>query len=79
MAISQYTLQEAKELLEIWKKAEKQLAEGQVKSYRIGTRELTALDLKEITERIRFFSNIVDALSSGRKMIRVRRIVPRDL
>lgn len=80
MAItSSYTITEAREMLSLWKKCEKALAEGQVKEYRIGTREFTALDLSEIAARITYFSNLVDALSGTVRTTGVVRVVPRDL
>lgn len=49
MAItSAYTLSEAREILELWKECYRALAEGQAKSYRVGTREFTAFDLPEV-------------------------------
>lgn len=74
-----YTLSEAREMLAKWKECEKALAEGQATHYRVGTREFTALDLNEIAARIRYFSDIVEALSGGARTTRVVRIVPRDL
>ena len=48
-AISAYTLAEAREMLELWKSAEKALASGQVTSYRVGTRECTLVDMEDIS------------------------------
>lgn len=80
MAVSTaYTLEEAREMLQMWKDCEKALASGTVKSYRIGTRELTMLDIDEITRQINRYSNMVDALSGKVSTSRVRCVVPRDL
>ena len=75
-----YTLTEAKEMLTRWKDCEMQLASGQAKHYRIGSREFTSVDLPEIAKRITYFSNVVDALTNGTaRKARVVRVVPRDL
>lgn len=74
-----YTLQEAREMLTLYKNAEKDLVFGQAQSYRIGTRELTLLDLDDIRKNIERLSNIVEALSGQVRTKRVARVVPRDL
>lgn len=76
---TQYTLTEAREMLKLWKACEKALAEGQVKEYRIGTREYTALNLPEITARITHFANVVDSKTGAVRTSGVARVVPRDL
>lgn len=78
-AITGYTLTEAREMLGLWKEAEKALASGQAKRYRIGTREFEAFDLPEIAERIRYFSNLIEALEGQARTRRVGRVVYRDL
>lgn len=78
-AISGYTLDEAKEMLEKWKDCEKQLASGQAERYKVGSREYQAIDLDKIASRIQYFSNLVEALSGGVRTKRVTRVVPRDL
>lgn len=80
MAISTaYTLSEAKEMLAMWKEAEKALASGQAKYYKIGSREFKAVDLPDISERITHFSNVIEALNGNVRTKMVARIVPRDL
>lgn len=74
-----HTLDEARRMLEAWKECEYQLATGQAKHYRIGSREFTALDLPDIAERIRHYSNLVESLQGSGRTTRVVRIVPRDL
>lgn len=74
-----YTLEEARERLALWKEAERALASGQAKAYRVGTREYTALDLRDIASRINYFANVVEALSGKVRTNRVVRVVPRDL
>ena len=59
-----YSLTEAKTELELWKEAKRAAATG--KSYTLGSRQLTRYDLAEINREIQRFSEIVDALSSGR-------------
>lgn len=78
-AISAYTLSEAREMLELWKGAEKALASGQVKSYQVGSRECTLIDMEEIRAAINYFGNLVEALSGSVRTKRVTRVVPRDL
>lgn len=80
MAISTaYSRTEAVEMLELWKAAEKALASGQAKSYKIGTREFTAVDLPDIAARIEYFKNMIDAIDGSVKTSRVVRVIPRDL
>ena len=78
-AVTAYTLVEAKTMLELVKEAHKELITGQAKSYRIGTREFTSLDLDELMKQIEYFSNLVEALSGSVRTKRVVRVVPRDL
>jgi len=78
-AISGYTLEEAQEMLGIWKACEQALASGQAERYRIGSREYEAIDLDKIAARITYFSNLVEALSGNVRTRRVVRVVPRDL
>ena len=73
-----FTLEEAREMLDLWKDCYKALAGGQAKYYRIGTREFQSIDLPEIEDQIRKFQAVVDELS-GTKRPRVRRVVYRDL
>lgn len=74
-----YSITEAREMLALWKDCERTLASGQAKAYRIGTREFEAVDLPEIAERIRYFSNVIESLSGTTRTTRVTRVVPRDL
>lgn len=79
MSASAWTLEEARNMLDLWKACEVALATGQAKSYKIGTREYTALDLNEIAGRIHYWANMVEALSGRTRTTRVTRVVPRDL
>ena len=74
-----YTLVEARELLALWKDCERQLATGQAKEYKIGTREFRSIDLPYIISRVNYFANLVAQLSGTAKSTRVHRVVPRDL
>lgn len=71
-----FTAEEAREYLQMWLDAEKAVASGQ--SYRIGSRQLTRVNLSDIAERIKFWRNELDKAESGRKGARVLRAVPRD-
>lgn len=73
-----YTLTQAKTMLALCQKAYEDLITGQAKSYRVGTREFTALNLDDLVKEIERWSNIIEALESNRSQ-RVRRVVPRDL
>lgn len=79
MAASPYTLEEAKEMLKIWKDCELALASGQAKEYQIGTRSFTSVDLPDIVARVNYFANKIEQLSGKSRTSRVTRIVPRDL
>jgi len=69
------TLKQAEQHLKIWLTAEQEIATSQ--SYKIGTRNLTRADLKEVRNEIVFWENKVNQLSrKGRN--RVYRAVPRD-
>ena len=46
-----YTLAEAQKMLGLVKEAHMELITGQAKSYKIGTREYTALDLDDLMDR----------------------------
>ena len=76
---SAYTLEDARKMLNLWKEAEAALASGQVKSYRVGSRECTLVDMKDIRAAINYFSNLTEALSGSVRTSRVTRVVPRDL
>ena len=78
-AITAYTLAEAQGMLTLCKEALRQLITGQAKSYKVGTREFTALDADDLMEQIVYFSNLVEALSGKVRTTRVTRVVPRDL
>lgn len=73
-----YTLAEAQEELARWKECERQLATGQAKQYKIGTREFHSIDLPYIVKQINRFSNIVARLQGTARSIRVQRVVFRD-
>lgn len=73
-----FTLEEARKHLEAWKKADLALSQG--RSYQIGTRSLTRVDLKDVREQIEYFARLINQLeSTGRaRSPRLRRVVPID-
>ena len=79
MAVTAYTLTEAREMRELTKEAIKELLSGQVQHYRIGTGEYTALDIDDLMRMLTYWSNMVDALSGNARTSKVTRVVPRDL
>lgn len=76
--IDGFTLVEAQEQLDLWKDCAKEIANGQAKRYRIGTREYEALDLPYVYKMIKYFSGLVDKLSGSARSARVQVVVPRD-
>ncbi|MBR3742303.1 MAG: hypothetical protein IKN04_17915 [Clostridia bacterium] len=77
--ISAYSLTEARSLLALYKEAEIALVDGQAKSYKIGTREFTALDLPVILQRIRELAKTIEGLEGNMRTKRAVMVVPRDL
>ena len=77
---SAYTLEEAMQNLQIWKECEREIAKGQAHSYKIGTREFTSLNIKEVHGMVVYFKNEIDKMM-GRNgsNTSVRRVLPRDL
>ena len=76
--IDGFTLVEAQAQLDLWKDAAKEIANGQAKRYRVGTREFEALDLPYVYKMIKYFSGLVDKLSGNARSARVQVVVPRD-
>lgn len=74
-----YTLEHAKNMLKLWMDAEEILAGGTVKSYKIGNRELTRIDLKEIRQSVTFWQNQVNILSGETNGLNIRQVVFRDI
>ena len=79
MARNAYTLTEAQEMLKLCTVATKELLHGQAKSYRVGTREFTALDTQDLLDLTKYYSNLVESLSGSIRSGNVGRFVPRDL
>lgn len=76
--MASWTLEVARTHLNAYLEADLALATG--KSYKIGSRNLTRIDVQEVKERIQFWSNEVERLEAGRKKgIRAYRAVIRDL
>ncbi len=76
--IDGFTLAEARTQLDLWKACAQELATGQAKHYKIGSREFTALDLDEVYRMIKYFAGIVDKLSGLARSARVQVVIPRD-
>lgn len=76
--ISAYSLTEARSLLALYKDAEIALVDGQAKSYKIGSREFTALDLPVILQRIRELAKTIEGLEGNMRTKRAVMVVPRD-
>lgn len=76
---SAYTLTEARSLLALYKEAEIALVDGQAKSYKIGTREFTSLDLPWILQRIRELAKTIEGLEGNVRTKRAVMVVPRDM
>ena len=74
-----FTYTEVCNHLKMWKECLYALAEGQAKSYKIGTREYTAFDIKEVREMVDYFADLKDAYENGKRANRGVRVVPRDL
>lgn len=79
MSNEAFTLEEASELLLVWKEAYRAIATGG-QSYKMGTRQLTRANLDEVKKQFDFWRNEVERLSAGtRRGPRVKRVVFRDL
>ena len=76
--ISAYSLTEARSLMALYKDAEIALVDGQAKSYKIGSREFTALDLPVILQRIRELAKTIEGLEGNMRTKRAVMVVPRD-
>lgn len=76
--IDGFTLVEAQAQLDLWKDCAKELASGQAKRYKIGSREFEALDIPYVYTMIKYFSGLVDKLSGAARSARVQVVVPRD-
>ncbi len=73
-----FTLAEAREQLSLWKDCAREIANGQAKRYRIGTREYEALDLPYVYKMVKYFSGLVAKLNGSARSARVQVVVPRD-
>lgn len=68
-----WTLQEAKEHLKVWLKAEMAVAAGQ--SYQLGSKRLDRANLYQIREQIKFWRDEIKSLEGRRRTVG---IIPRD-
>lgn len=73
-----YTYDEAKTYLAQYKAALSALVDGQAKAYRIGSREVTMLDLDDIERMIDKFSAICEKYETNTRPPRSVAVVPRD-
>ncbi len=70
-------LENYKELLQLWRKAEMGVATGQ--SYTIGNRTLTRVDADIILQRIEYYEKKIRLLEKGKSGgIRLQRVTPLD-
>lgn len=72
-----WTLEEAKQHLTAWLKADIKLASGQ--EYWVGNRKLVRSDAGYVKERIEYWRGEVARLSANGRIRRTYRVVPRDL
>lgn len=76
---SPWTLEEVRIILGKAKEAYISILGGTAKSYKIGSREYTALDLPELEKLIEKYGALENELTGQTRTNRVVRIVPRDL
>lgn len=75
-----YTLAEAQALQAEVKNAINAIINGTAQSYKVGTREYTALSLKDLWKLLNDCNDTIVALTTAtRRNKRVVRVVPRDL
>lgn len=77
--VSIYTLSYARDMLNLWMECERELATGQAKHYRVGSREFTAFDIAEVHKQVQFWADEVAKIEGSARGTRVVRVVPRDL
>lgn len=63
--MARYTLAEAREMLALYKQCEKDILSGQVRSYKIGSREAEMLTLAEVRAGIREMEQEIAAHEGG--------------
>ena len=73
-----YTYEEACLYLQQYKNALTALVDGQAKSYRIGSREVTLLDVGDIEAMIDKFAGIKEKYETNSRPPRSVAVVPRD-
>ena len=75
-----YTLEQARELQEEVKTAITAIVNGTAQSYKVGTREYTALSLKDLWKLLNDCNDTIASLTEASRRNRgVVRVVPRDL
>lgn len=73
-----YSYEEAKLYLQEYKAALSALVDGQAKAYRIGSREVTLLEVDDIEKMIDKFAAIVEKYENGARPSRSVAVVFRD-
>lgn len=73
------TLEHARKMYALWCEAEEKLASGAVKSYQIGSRSLTYLDLGMIQAQKDYWARMIGTLEGTYSARYSRQAVPRDL
>lgn len=73
------TLEEVRENLALWRKAEQAIATAQ--SYTMGNRTLTRANLNEVIKRINYWEEKeteIEMRAQGKRMRRTKQFIPRD-
>ena len=73
-----YTYEEAKTYLSQYKEALSALVDGQAKAYRIGSREVTLLDVEDIEKMVDKFAAICEKYETNTRPPRSVAVVFRD-
>lgn len=73
------TLAFATKMMEAYYECERVLVEGTAQSYKIGNRELTRMNLKDIRQGQTYYEQMVAVLSRQANGRSGRMVVPRDL
>lgn len=74
-----YTREYASEMLHLWMDCERELATGQAKHYKVGSREYTAFDIAEVHKQVQYWADELAKIDGSARGTRVVRVVPRDL
>ena len=72
-----HSIEFCKRRLDMWLEAEEALATSQ--SYKMGTQELTRVNLSQVRKMITYWENELEKAKNGGKWYKSLRAVPRDL